>query len=58
MKTIKQLEKGCGKKISIIWNFGSKVTVSCGWKEDGFMPNYCEECENKLTKLRSAPKQD
>ena len=39
---------GCGKKFETIWNFGEMITMTCGWKEDGFKPNYCPECEAKF----------
>ncbi|HDZ61146.1 MAG TPA: hypothetical protein ENH46_05560 [Candidatus Pacearchaeota archaeon] len=38
---------GCGKRIEILWNYGSKIKVRCGWQEEGFMPDYCNECKQK-----------
>ena len=53
MESLKKLQKGCGKKFKTIWNFGNQIEVKCGWKEEGFMPNYCEECNNKIKMIKS-----
>ena len=42
-------EIGCGKDIEIIWNFGRKVIVKCGFQEEGFMPNLCASSHLTLT---------
>ena len=42
---------GCGKEIEIMWNFGNKIIVKCGFQEEGFMPNLCEDCEKRKQKI-------
>ena len=46
-------KKGCGKMIETVGLFGQKCKVPCGYVEEGFMPDLCEDFKKKEAVLVS-----
>ena len=56
-KEISEVEKGCGKWIENYDRDGDhehRDDISCGTKDYNFSPILCEECQEKLSTLKSA----